>query len=94
MLTGPGSLRLRDIVGVLGDVLGRSIPVDELTREQAVARRDSRMPEPVLEVLLDVAAVAVGVPAPVTNTVERITGHPSRTFGEWAREHRADFAAS
>ncbi|MEV7011036.1 NAD(P)H-binding protein [Streptosporangium sp. NPDC051022] len=91
VLTGPRSMRLRDVVGVLGDVLGTPVPVDELTREQALARRAPWMPEPVLEALLDTAAAAVGVPAPVTNTVERITGHPGRTFTEWARAHRADF---
>jgi hypothetical protein len=49
------------------------------------------MPEPVLEVLLEVAASAVGVLAPVNNTVERITGHPARTFREWAHANRAAF---
>ncbi|MFC4591007.1 NAD(P)H-binding protein [Sphaerisporangium corydalis] len=93
VLTGPESLRLRDVAGILGDVLGTPIPVEELTREQALARRAPWMPEPVLEVLLDVAAAAVGVPAPLTNTVERITGHPGRTFGEWAHADRARFEA-
>lgn len=94
VLTGPESLRLRDVVGILGDAVGRPVQVDELTREQALAQRDPRMPEAVLKALLDTAAEAVGVPSPVTNTVERITGHPSRPFAEWARAHRADFQAS
>jgi uncharacterized protein YbjT (DUF2867 family) len=91
VLTGPESLRLRDIVRILGDALGRPIPVDELTRAQALEQRPPWMPEPVLETLLDVAAAAVGVPAPVNNTVERITGHPARTFRDWAHTHRTDF---
>jgi uncharacterized protein YbjT (DUF2867 family) len=91
VLTGPESLRLRDIVGILGDVIGRPIPIDELTREQALQERQSWMPEAVLEVLLDVAAAAIDVPAPVNNTIERITGHASRSFREWADGHRADF---
>lgn len=91
VLTGPESLRLRDIVGLLGKVLGKDIPVDELTHEQALAQRPSWLPEPILETLLDVTAAAVGVPALVTNTVERVTGHPSRAFTEWARAHRATF---
>lgn len=94
VLTGPESLRLRDIVGILGDALGRSVPVDELTREQALKQREPWLPESVLEVLLDAAAAAVGVPALVNNTVERITGHAGRTFGEWAHAHRADFEPS
>jgi uncharacterized protein YbjT (DUF2867 family) len=90
-ITGPESLRQRDIVAILGDVLGRSIAVEALTRQQALDQREPWMPEPVLAALLHSAAAAVGVPAPVNNTVERITGHPSRTFRQWAEEHRADF---
>jgi uncharacterized protein YbjT (DUF2867 family) len=92
VLTGPESLRVRDIVEILGDALSRRIPVDDLSREQALARREPWMPEPVLEALLDTAAASIGVPAPVNNTVERITGHPARPFLEWALAHRADFA--
>lgn len=91
VLTGPESLRLRDIVAVLADVLGRPIAVDEITHEQALARRPPWLPEAVHEVLLEVAAAAVGTPAPVNNNVERITGHPARTFREWAQDNRAAF---
>jgi uncharacterized protein YbjT (DUF2867 family) len=91
VLTGPESVPQRRLVGVLAEVRGAPIAVDELTREQAIDRRPEWMPAPVLEALLDVAAAAVGVPAAVTNTVERVTGHPSRTFREWAIAHRADF---
>jgi uncharacterized protein YbjT (DUF2867 family) len=92
VLTGPESLRLRDLVAVLGDVLGKPVPLDELTADQALERRAPWMPEPVLRVLLDSAAAAVGVAAPVNNTVERITGHRARDFRTWVRENRADFA--
>ncbi|MBB4915987.1 NAD(P)H-binding protein [Streptosporangium saharense] len=91
VLTGPRSMRLRDVVTVLGDVLGRSITLDELTEEQAIEQRAPWMPEAILRTLLAVTALGVGVLAPVTNNVERITGHPAREFAEWARTHRADF---
>jgi uncharacterized protein YbjT (DUF2867 family) len=90
-LTGPESLRQRDIVAVLADVLGRPLAIDELSREEALRAREPWMPERVLEYLLDNAAAAVGRPAPVNNTVERFTGHPARPFRQWALEHRADF---
>jgi uncharacterized protein YbjT (DUF2867 family) len=93
-LTGPKSLRQADIVEILGEVLGKPVPVDALTRQQALDQREPWMPEAVLNVLLDSCEAAVGVPAPVNNTVERITGHPARTFRQWAEEHRADFAPS
>jgi uncharacterized protein YbjT (DUF2867 family) len=84
VLTGPESLRLRDIAGIVAEALGRPVPVDTLTRDQAMTRRAPWMPEPVLEVLLDVMAESVDVPATVNNEVARITGHPARTFREWA----------
>lgn len=89
VLTGPESVRLRDIVTVLAEVLGRPITVDTLTREEALAAPG--LPESVREVLLEVMAAAVDVPATVNNTVERITGHPARTFREWALANRAAF---
>lgn len=91
ILTGPESLRQREIVGILGEVLGHPVPVDELTRKQALAQREPSMPEDVLNALLDVTATAVGLPAPVNNTVERITGHPARTFRAWAQANRSAF---
>jgi uncharacterized protein YbjT (DUF2867 family) len=91
VLTGPQSLRLRDIVGILADVVGHPIPVDDLTRAQAHGQRPPWMSEHVLDLLLDGSAAAVGMPATVNNVVERITGHPARPFREWAQAHRADF---
>lgn len=91
VITGPESVPQRNLVDVLAEVRGAPIEVDELTRAQALEQRPQWMPAQVLEALLDVAAAAVGVPAAVTNTVERVTGHPSRTFREWALAHRADF---
>jgi uncharacterized protein YbjT (DUF2867 family) len=91
VLTGPESVPQRSLVDVVAEVRGAPIVIDELTREQALERRPEWMPEAVLEVLLDVSAASVGVPASVTNGVERVTGHPGRTFREWAIAHRADF---
>ncbi|MDT3444601.1 MULTISPECIES: NAD(P)H-binding protein [unclassified Pseudofrankia] len=91
ILTGPRSLHLRDVVTTVGDVLGVEIPVDDLTRDQALEQAKGRMPRPILETLLDVAAASIGQAAPVNNTVERITGHPARPFRSWVETHRADF---
>jgi uncharacterized protein YbjT (DUF2867 family) len=90
-LTGPESLSQSAMVAILGDVLGRPIPIDSLTRQQMHERREPWMPASVLDSLLDSSGAAVGVPAPVNNTVERFTGHPARTFRHWAEENRAAF---
>jgi hypothetical protein len=89
LLTGPESLRLRELVAMLGDGFGEPVRLDELTFDQALARRAPWMPEPVMRVLLESAAASVGVPAPVNNTVERITGHPARSFHTWVQDQRA-----
>lgn len=91
VLTGPESVPQRRMVDVVAEVRGRPIVIDELSREQALEQRPAWMPEAVLDVLLDVSAAAVDVPATVTNTVERVTGHPGRTFREWVVANRADF---
>lgn len=94
LLTGPESLRLRELVAMLGDGLGEPVRLDELTFDQALERRAPWMPEPVMRVLLESAAASVGVPAPVNNAVERITGHPARSFHAWAQDQRAYFSPS
>jgi len=91
ILTGPESMRLDEAVATIGDVLGRTIPVREISREDALARREPWLAAEILESLLDSAAAAVGRPAPITNTVERITGHSARPLREWVAENRAEF---
>lgn len=91
VLTGPESLTQREIAAVLAEETGRAITVAELTREQAMARRPPWLPESAHAALLDASALAVGVPALLTNAVERITGHPARPFRSWVAAHLADF---
>ncbi|WP_370368989.1 NAD(P)H-binding protein [Catenulispora sp. GP43] len=91
ILTGPESVRLDEAVATIGATLGRSIPVREISREDALVRREAWMPAEILESLLESAAAAVGRPASLTNTVERITGRPARSLQEWVVENRADF---
>jgi|GEM_PF-6744828 len=91
ILTGPESMRLDEAVATIGGVLGRTIPVREISREEALARREPWLAAEILESLLDSAAAAVGRPAPITNTVERITGHSARPLREWVAENRAEF---
>lgn len=93
VLTGPESLRQRDVVALLGEAIGRPIALDELSREEAVERLPEWFPEPVFASLLDVAANAGETPATVNNNVERVTGRPARSFRAWAEANRDAFAA-
>jgi uncharacterized protein YbjT (DUF2867 family) len=93
ILTGPESLRLREIVAILGEVVNAPIRIREITRRQAQDRRPAWMPEAVLDSLLDAEEASVDVIAPVNNAVERLTGRPARSFRAWAEDHKGAFTA-
>lgn len=90
--TGPRSLTFRQQLAIIGALLGREIPLHELTRHQAQEEMGRFMPAPVLASLLDQWSAAVDRPARVRD-VEPLTGRPARTFEQWAREHLAGFTA-
>ena len=91
VLTGPESLSLRELVATIGQVTGRTLGVVTIGRDEALADRPAWMPEAVLETLLAAQQAAVGVTAPVDNSVARLTGHPARSFREWVEAHREQF---
>jgi uncharacterized protein YbjT (DUF2867 family) len=91
VLTGPESLSQRELVAAIGEVTGRVLEVETIGRREALAGRPAWMPEAVLETLLAVQEAAVGVTAPVDNSVARLTGHPARSFRAWVEAHREAF---
>ncbi|HEX7301711.1 NAD(P)H-binding protein [Lentzea sp.] len=91
-LTGPESLTFRQELEIVGDVLGRKLVVNGLTREEGQAQMSNFVPPPVLTSLLNQWEAAVGVVADTSATAERITGKPARTFRQWVEEH-ASFLA-
>lgn len=91
VLTGPQSLSQLEQVGVIGRAIGRSVSFEEISPEEARHELLTLMPLPVINMLLNAWAAAVGHPALVTTTVANITGMPARTFGDWASDHAAEF---
>ncbi|MFI6585254.1 NmrA family NAD(P)-binding protein [Embleya sp. NPDC050493] len=91
-LAGPASLTQAEQVRVLGDVLGRPLVFEELPDADVREQLSRFLDGPFVNALFDLMAATVGKPAPLTDVVERLTGHPARTFAEWAADHRADFA--
>lgn len=89
VLTGPDSLTQREQVAIIGEAIGRPLRFEELSPEEA--RRELPFPPMAMDMLLAAWDAALGHPALVTPTVEQITGHPPRTFREWATEHAAAF---
>ena len=86
-LTGPESLTFRRELEIVGEVLGRKLVINALTREEGEAQMSNFVPPPVLTSLLNQWEAAVGVVADTSATAERITGKPARTFRQWVEEH-------
>jgi uncharacterized protein YbjT (DUF2867 family) len=93
ILTGPRSMTLRDMIGTIGDVCGQTIDLIELTPEQATTQGPEWLPADVFAALLDASAAATGIPAPINNTVERITGGQPQPFSAWVQSRRERFVA-
>ncbi|MFF3427584.1 SDR family oxidoreductase [Streptomyces sp. NPDC002602] len=90
-LTGPRSLTFREQLAVISDVIGRDVPVEEITRAEAEREMGRHMPAPVVGSLLDLWAAATVTPVALADTTETLLGTPARTFGQWARENAAAF---
>jgi uncharacterized protein YbjT (DUF2867 family) len=92
-LTGPEILTQASQVRLIGEALGRPVRWEEVDRAAARTRMlADDFPESFVDVLLDAyARMSTISPAPVTSTVEQVTGRPARTFLEWAHDHAAEF---
>lgn len=94
VITGPELLTVTDKVAALAAARGREIALVELTEEQAVAQwRAAGHPEDVIGFLLEAYGNTPEVGRTVAATVEKVTGRPARTFGQWAAEHARLFTA-
>jgi uncharacterized protein YbjT (DUF2867 family) len=94
VLTGPEAVTWAQLAGILTAVTGRSVEFVDVPPE--AARRgmiESGLPEFVADQLLAIfAMLREGAAETVTGTVEELTGRPSRTFENFARDHAAAFA--
>jgi uncharacterized protein YbjT (DUF2867 family) len=94
VLTGPQVLTQVEQVRTIGEVIGRPLRWEEISREAArqqllAAWGDSSF----VDRALAAWAEMVTEPEPVTPTVEEITGAPARTFREWAIDHADAFVS-
>ena len=93
VLTGPQSLTQSEQISTIGDVIGRSLRIEEISPEDARQEFLTLMPPPAVNMLLGAWSAAIGQPAYVTSTVAEITGAPARTFHDWGADHAAAFRA-
>jgi uncharacterized protein YbjT (DUF2867 family)/ketosteroid isomerase-like protein len=86
-LTGPETITQAEQVRILGTAAGRPAQAEEISREEArVGMLTWASPE-FADGALDYWRALIETPEPVTNTVQELTGHPARTFAEWAHDH-------
>jgi uncharacterized protein YbjT (DUF2867 family) len=83
-LTGPQSLTHAEQIRLIGEALGRPLRYEELTPEEA---RRAISPYAPADLLFATWEQCIGMPAPVTDTVERITGRPPRSVAQWAADY-------
>lgn len=62
--------------------------LDELVQDGTIDRKDTPA---IIETRIRLYVEALGEPAEIDGTVEKILGKPARTFAEWAVDHKADF---
>ncbi|MGW0776011.1 NAD(P)H-binding protein [Streptomyces sp. NPDC002835] len=94
VITGPQVLTLKEKVDALAAARGDRIRLVELSEQQAVDQwRAAGQPEEVIGFLLEVYGNTPPVGRTVTDTVEKVTGRPARTFAQWAEEHAHAFRA-
>jgi uncharacterized protein YbjT (DUF2867 family) len=83
-LTGPQSLTHVEQIKLIGEALGRPLRYEELDPEAA---RQAISPYAPADVLFETWKKHIGTPAPVTDTVERVTGKPPRSVAHWAADY-------
>jgi uncharacterized protein YbjT (DUF2867 family) len=91
-VTGPEVLTQIEQVRAIGEAIGRPLRV----REQAldVARREyaAVLGDEHVDAAIAHWATLADAPERATDDVARVTGHPARTFAQWARDHADNFA--
>ncbi|GAA2061506.1 NAD(P)H-binding protein [Catenulispora yoronensis] len=90
-LSGPESLTHADQARILGEVLDRPIRFVEVPVDAVREQMSAHVPAPILDDIIGIWAASVGNPRPVTDAVERVTGHPARSFATWVQDHAAAF---
>jgi len=92
-LTGPQSLSQFEQISTIGEVIGRTLRIEEMSPEETRHEWQGLWHPSVMNMLLDSWAAAIGQPAFMTPTVAEVIGAPPRTFRTWAIEHAAAFDA-
>jgi uncharacterized protein YbjT (DUF2867 family) len=93
-LTGRAKVSQAEQVAAIGAAIGMQVRFEELDPAEARAQWlrdgfDEQTADWMIALLAD-AVDGTGV-LPPTDTYQRVTGRPPRTFAQWANDHAADF---
>lgn len=93
-VTGSELLNTAKKVEILSRVLGKPLRIVEIEPETAVQSllRNGFPPQVANALGQSFTSIRAGRAAQITDTVQRITGRPPRSFESWARAHAARFA--
>ncbi len=95
IITGPESLTQREMVEMIGRVIGRPLTYEEVPLE--VARRgilQNGFSEAFVDAFLALMAREAGKPGFLSNEIEKILGRPAHTYAEWVADHKTDFTGN
>ncbi|MEU5085802.1 NAD(P)H-binding protein [Streptomyces sp. NPDC021356] len=90
-LSGPEAISNADQVAAIGRALGRELTFTEVPPEEAGPELFPHVPPHMLQGLLNAFRASVGATPEITDTVEKVTGTPARTFAQWAEDHTSAF---
>jgi len=94
-ITGPDVLTPRVMAQIIGKAIGRAVQFIELSEAEARVQWGAvGIPSQIIEFLLYVYGNTPELGYTVLPTVEQVTGHPARSFAQWAEENAAAFVAN
>lgn len=96
-LTGPVKVSQAEQTTAIGAAIGQEVRFDELSPQQARDQwLDDGYDQQTVDWLIELLDAGADGPEllPPTDTYQRITGRPPRTFAQWAVDHAADFQPS
>jgi uncharacterized protein YbjT (DUF2867 family) len=92
-LSGPHPVTPGAQVARLAQVLGRPLRYEPLAEDEARAQMQADTPPAVVDALFRFFTDGEFDDSAVVDTVERLTGRPTRTFAHWAHAHAHAFTA-
>ena len=91
-ITGPEALPAAERVAILSEVLGRDVPFEPLSNDDARTELSANMPPEYVDAFFEFFVDGSVDETTVLPTVAEVTGRPPRTFRQWAHEHAGAFA--